>query len=177
MKPGGLKQQVALVLALLAMACLVPTTARAQSADPTFRSASAATLGGAVNFRAASSATTTGGTLLITRPAATAVNDVMIASIGVRPSGAMLTAPAGWILIRRVLLRRGPRNGSSGSSGQCAIVAAGPFKGHSYPPPSRALVRRSKIICCFDRTTQCLPLDYASTSIGLRVAFNKCIQL
>jgi hypothetical protein len=88
MNPGSLKQQVAVSLALLAMAWLAPPAAHAQSANPT--------------FRAASSAATTSGTLVIAQPAATAVNDVMIASIGVRPSSATVTAPAGWTLVRRI---------------------------------------------------------------------------
>ena len=56
MNPGSrLKQQVVVGLALLATAWLAPPAAHAQSANPTFRSAAAATLGGVVNFRAASS--------------------------------------------------------------------------------------------------------------------------
>ncbi len=39
--------------------------------------------------------------LIVNRPAGTQVGDVMIAAIGVRPSGATITAPAGWTLIRR----------------------------------------------------------------------------
>src|SRR5438552_1424220 len=103
MNPGSrLKQQVVVGLALLATAWLAPPAAHAQSANPTFRSAAAATLGGVVNFRAASSATTTSGTLVIAQPAATAVDDVIIASIGVRPSTATITPPAGWTLVRRI---------------------------------------------------------------------------
>jgi hypothetical protein len=40
--------------------------------------------------------------LRIARPAGLAANDVMIASIGVTPSTAVVTAPAGWTLVRRI---------------------------------------------------------------------------
>jgi hypothetical protein len=93
---------VAISLALLALGGLAPMAAHAQAATPTFRSASSATLGGSVNFRAASAATTTSGTLAIAKPVGTIDGDVMIASIGVRPSSATVTAPAGWILVRRI---------------------------------------------------------------------------
>ena len=42
------------------------------------------------------------GTLVIARPAGTVENDVLIASIGVRPSTAAITPPVGWILVRRM---------------------------------------------------------------------------
>src|SRR5688572_31592046 len=89
-------------LALLAAVCVAPLAAQAQSANPTFRSAASATLSGSVNFRATSSAATTSGTLVIVTPAGTTDGDVMIASIGVRPSSATISAPAGWILVRRI---------------------------------------------------------------------------
>src|SRR5687768_11878966 len=92
-------RRVAVSLALLAAACLAPVVAHAQGSDPTFRSAASATLGGSVNFRAASSAATTNATLVIATPAGTIAGDVMIASIGVRPRSATITAPAGWILV------------------------------------------------------------------------------
>jgi MSHA biogenesis protein MshQ len=41
-------------------------------------------------------------TVTIALPGATAQNDVMIASIGVRPSTASITAPPGWTLVRRI---------------------------------------------------------------------------
>jgi MSHA biogenesis protein MshQ len=40
--------------------------------------------------------------LEIPRPAGVSANDVMIASIGVTPSTAVITAPGGWTLIRRI---------------------------------------------------------------------------
>src|SRR5688500_18901378 len=92
---------VALVLTL-AVPAFTPVSSFAVAAIPTFRSATAATLLGTVNFRAASSFATTSGTLAIAQPAATAVNDVMIAAIGVRPSSTTITAPAGWTLVRRI---------------------------------------------------------------------------
>jgi hypothetical protein len=94
--------KVVVSLALLAGVWLAPMTAHAQGSDPTFRSAASATLGGSVNFRAASSAASTNATLVIATPAGTIEGDVMIASIGVRPRSATITAPAGWILVRRI---------------------------------------------------------------------------
>ena len=41
-------------------------------------------------------------TLSIGLPAGTVANDVMIAAVGVRPSSATVTPPAGWTLVRRV---------------------------------------------------------------------------
>jgi hypothetical protein len=64
--------------------------------DTTFSSANG------ITFRAASSASTATTTLTITKPAGVALNDVMIAAIGVRPNTATVTAPAGWTLIRKV---------------------------------------------------------------------------
>jgi galactose oxidase-like protein/glyoxal oxidase-like protein len=93
---------VAVSLALAATAWLAPLAAQAQPATPTFRSASSATLGGSVNFRAASSAATSSATLVIAQPVGTIEGDVMIASIGIRPPSATITAPAGWILVRRI---------------------------------------------------------------------------
>jgi peptidase C25-like protein len=56
-----------------------------------------------ITFRAAASAGAASGvlTLTISKPAGTAQNDVMVASIAVRPNTATITAPAGWTLIRR----------------------------------------------------------------------------
>ena len=42
------------------------------------------------------------GALVLPRPAGTVANDVMIASIAVRPNTVTLTAPSGWTLVRRV---------------------------------------------------------------------------
>jgi PKD repeat protein len=52
-------------------------------------------------FRAASSAATDTSSLSIARPN-TAPNDVMIASIGVRPATVTIGVPAGWTLVRRI---------------------------------------------------------------------------
>jgi hypothetical protein len=69
---------------------------------PAFRSAAAASYGPAIGFRAAASAATNGSSLAIGKPAGTAANDVMIASISARPSSATIAAPAGWVLVRRI---------------------------------------------------------------------------
>ena len=71
---------------------------------PTFRAASSASLGSssAITFRAAASAATNTSSLSIAIPSSTVANDVMIASIGVRPVAASITPPAGWTLVRRV---------------------------------------------------------------------------
>src|SRR5205823_4746647 len=45
---------------------------------------------------------TAGTNLTIGRPPGTAVNDVLIAAVGVRPSTTTITAPTGWTLVRRV---------------------------------------------------------------------------
>src|SRR5262245_16047512 len=58
----------------------------------------------AIAFRAAASddlnGTNSGVTINV--PAGTAQNDVMVASITVRPNTVTITAPAGWTLVRRV---------------------------------------------------------------------------
>jgi hypothetical protein len=56
----------------------------------------------AQNYRASASAGAASGTLTLTvnKPTGTVNGDVMIAAITVRPSGAAITAPAGWTLIR-----------------------------------------------------------------------------
>jgi hypothetical protein len=85
--------------ALLGLALLVAAPVEAQIA---FRSAASATATGLTPaFRAAASATTAGATLTITKPSGVAANDVLIASIGLTPSSATLTAPSGWTLVRR----------------------------------------------------------------------------
>ena len=68
---------------------------------PLFRSASSATLP-TPTFRAAASSFTVGAAITINKPAGTATDDVMIASIGIRPTTATITPPAGWVLIRRL---------------------------------------------------------------------------
>jgi hypothetical protein len=57
-----------------------------------------------IAFVAASSAGAASGvlTLTINKPTGTVQNDVMIASIGVRPNTAAITAPSGWTLVRRI---------------------------------------------------------------------------
>jgi PKD repeat protein len=69
---------------------------------PAFRSAATGSYGPTIGFRAASSASTNGSSLTINRPAGTAANDVMIASVSVRPPSATIGAPAGWTLVRRI---------------------------------------------------------------------------
>jgi MSHA biogenesis protein MshQ len=41
------------------------------------------------------------GTLTITKPSGTALNDVLIASVAVTPSSITITPPSGWTLVRR----------------------------------------------------------------------------
>jgi hypothetical protein len=55
-----------------------------------------------IQQRAAASASATTGNLTITKPTGTAVDDVMIASIGVQPNTTGITPPTGWTLVRRV---------------------------------------------------------------------------
>jgi PKD repeat protein len=69
---------------------------------PAFRAAASGSYGPGIGFRAASSAATNTSSLSINRPAGTAVNDAMIASINVRPSSATIAAPTGWALVRRI---------------------------------------------------------------------------
>ena len=71
------------------------------AAVPQYRSSASAVAVTSITYRASSSAATTGGTLTLARPAGVAANDILIASIGVTPSAAVLTPPAGWTLIRR----------------------------------------------------------------------------
>ena len=75
--------------------------------DETFSSASGITFKGAATGSAVSGVLT----LSVVVPAATAANDVMIASIAVRPETAVITAPAGWTLVRRTN-NPGPTAGS-----------------------------------------------------------------
>jgi hypothetical protein len=58
----------------------------------------------AIAFRASSTASAGSGALSLALPvpAGTQPNDVMIASVGFRPSGATVTPPAGWTLVRLV---------------------------------------------------------------------------
>ena len=52
-------------------------------------------------FRAAASKAAASGSLVINKPTGTVQNDVMVASIAVRPNTATITAPSGWTLVRR----------------------------------------------------------------------------
>ncbi len=63
-------------------------------------------------FRSASSAGADDSVLSLTinKPAGTTQNDVMIASVSVRPSSATVTAPSGWTLIRRTDNANSPTN-------------------------------------------------------------------
>ena len=81
-----------------------PATSQIAVTDggPAFRAAASGSFGPGIGFRAASSAATNTSSLSVNRPAGTAVNDVMIASISARPSSATIAAPAGWVLVRRV---------------------------------------------------------------------------
>src|SRR5262249_42181293 len=54
-----------------------------------------------IAFRSAGVSGGASGNLTINKPAGTALNDVMIAAVGVRPNTATITAPAGWTLLRR----------------------------------------------------------------------------
>ena len=71
--------------------------------------------------------------LIVNRPAGTQVGDVMIAAIGVRPSGATITAPAGWTLIRRT------NQGATNSLAQATywkVVAAGEPASYTWTLPN-----------------------------------------
>ena len=91
------RQLVRALLILLAFCSALP--AHAQIA---FRAATSATATGITPaFRSAASATTTGATLTISKPTGVALNDVLIASIGLTPSTGTITPPSGWVLVRR----------------------------------------------------------------------------
>lgn len=107
-----------LLLPLLAQAQVAFRAAASGTAlVPTFRAAtvsgiayrgSATTPAGATSlapvYRAAASASAATGvlTLTINRPAGTLENDVMVAAIGVSANAPVITAPAGWTLVRRM---------------------------------------------------------------------------
>jgi hypothetical protein len=61
-------------------------------------------------FRSASSNGAASGSLTISKPVGTLEDDVLVASISVRPNTPTISAPAGWILVRRV------NNGNSNAS-------------------------------------------------------------
>ncbi len=67
---------------------------------------------GGVGFRAATSAGAASGVLSLTiaRPAATVVDDVMLAGIGVSADSPTITAPAGWTLVRQTNQTNTTRN-------------------------------------------------------------------
>ncbi|HEY7172610.1 MAG TPA: C25 family cysteine peptidase [Vicinamibacterales bacterium] len=54
-----------------------------------------------IAFRSAAAGGGASGNLTITKPAGTALNDVMVAAVGVRPNTVTITPPAGWTLLRR----------------------------------------------------------------------------
>jgi hypothetical protein len=105
MGAGALRALVGVLLGLTLLGAQAqPAFRGATSATatntPAFRAASAARYGD-VKFRAAASAATDTSSLSINRPTGTAANDVLIASIGLRPSSATISAPSGWTLVRR----------------------------------------------------------------------------
>jgi RHS repeat-associated protein len=58
--------------------------------------------GSSISFRSASSAAVDGsGSLSISKPAGTSQNDVLVASISVRPTSVPITPPSGWTLVSR----------------------------------------------------------------------------
>ena len=68
-----------------------------------FRGAASATAQGITpTFRAAASAASRAGNLSINKPSGVGAGDVLIASVAVRPSSAVITPPAGWTLVRRL---------------------------------------------------------------------------
>jgi MSHA biogenesis protein MshQ len=81
---------------------------------------------GAVPIKPASTSPPT-GSITIPVPSGTVQNDVMIASIGVRPSSTSITAPSGWTLVRRT-------NNGSGNSNSLAVYrrVAGSSEPGSY---------------------------------------------
>jgi len=95
------KQALAIAEAVLEEVQLQPFT----YCDPDDPSAATVDSAGLpISFRAAAQAGAASGvlTLTINKPAGTVQNDVMIASIGVRPNTATVTPPAGWTLVRRI---------------------------------------------------------------------------
>jgi Tfp pilus assembly protein PilV len=96
------KQALAIAEAMMEEVRLQPFT----YCDPDDPTAATATLGsgGSIAFRAAAQAGAASGVvnLTINQPAGTVQNDVMVASIGIRPDTATVTPPAGWTLLRRM---------------------------------------------------------------------------
>jgi len=62
----------------------------------------ASSCSGVITFRSADSAGVASGDLTINKPTGTVQDDVMIASIGVRPETATINAPTGWALVKRI---------------------------------------------------------------------------
>ena len=65
-----------------------------------------------ITFKGATTGSAPSGTLTLTInvPPATALNDVLIASVAVRPDTAVVTPPAGWSVVRRIDQTTGSRN-------------------------------------------------------------------
>lgn len=57
----------------------------------------------AIVLRAASSAGVSSGSLTLSKPAGTAVNDVMVATVAVRPRTTSISTPSGWTVLRDTL--------------------------------------------------------------------------
>jgi RHS repeat-associated protein len=90
---------------LIAAALAVVTLIAAGGAygQISFRGAASATAQGITpTFRAAASAASRAGNLSINKPAGVGAGDVLVASVAVRPSSAVITPPAGWTLVRRL---------------------------------------------------------------------------
>jgi len=87
MKPAKAVRNISFFLILSAALTFLPSEVKADIA-----------------FVAASSAGAASGvlTLTINKPTGTVQDDVMIASIGVRPNTATITPPSGWTLVRRI---------------------------------------------------------------------------
>ena len=90
---------------LIAAALAVVTLIAAGGAygQISFRGAASATAQGITpTFRAAASAASRASNLSINKPSGVGAGDVLIASVAVRPSSAVITPPAGWTLVRRL---------------------------------------------------------------------------
>ena len=87
-----MKRERIAALALIALVVAAPTYAQIS-----FRGAASATAS-----RGGGSEATRTASLSINKPADTVANDVLIASIAVRPSTAVIAPPPGWALVRRL---------------------------------------------------------------------------
>jgi MSHA biogenesis protein MshQ len=104
--------------------------------------------------------------LQINKPAGTVQNDVMIASIGVRPNTVTITAPSGWTLVRRV------DNGTTGNYNSLAVYRklAGASEPASYTWTFSASTPAAGGIQSFSGVDPGTPVDVEngqSTSNGL----------